>query len=243
MLKQGKGTKLAEHTSRKLLFSGVDLSIEPGMEHKFSFAMSKSYITDKSVLDIGCWNGKYINLIRDAAPCLAIGIDIEEKALRVAKTRIPASEFLMASVFALPFKDNAFDVITLWAVIEHIAANAESRALYEINRVLKDRGKLFLSTPNGHLLSKILDPGYFLTGHRHYSKEGLTRLLGSSGFIIEDFYVKGRVFDCLSTIIFYFFKHIIRRPYNIKALSRLEEREYARETNGFNVIFLMAKKG
>ncbi|GFP40932.1 class I SAM-dependent methyltransferase [Candidatus Hakubella thermalkaliphila] len=235
--------KFAEHTSRKLLFSGVDLSIKPGVEHKFSFAMSKPYIKDKSVLDIGCWNGKYINLIRDAVPSLAIGIDIEEKALRVAKTRIPTSEFLVASVFNLPFKDNTFDVVTLWAVIEHIVANAELRALHEINRVLKDGGKLFLSTPNDHLLSKILDPGYFLTGHRHYSKERLTRLLNSSGFIIEDFYVKGGIFDCLSTILFYFFKYVIRRAYSIKALSRLVEREYAREIDRFNVIFLMVKKG
>ena len=46
----------------------------------------------------------------------------------------------------LPFKDNSFDIITLWNVVEHID-NLDFH-LKEIVRVLKKGGKIFILAPN-----------------------------------------------------------------------------------------------
>ncbi|MDD4938560.1 MAG: class I SAM-dependent methyltransferase [Candidatus Omnitrophica bacterium] len=231
-----------KNTGHKLLFSELDRSIEPAAEHKFCYEFSAPHLKDKSILDAGCWNGKYLNLIRGSVSGMSVGVDIEEKALGVALRNVPGPKFLAASVFGLPFKDKTFDAVTLWAVIEHITAKGESRALGEIHRVLKEDGSLFISTPSGHWLARVLDPAYFLTGHRHYGRAGLEKILGSAGFKIEEFRVKGGICDCLSTIMFYISKHILRRACGLKTLKKLAEREYAPDFNGFNVVFLSAKK-
>ena len=71
----------------------------------------------------------------------------------------------------------------MWEVIEHIPPNNETRARGELARVLKDNGILLLSTPNDHLISILLDPAYFLRGHRHYNISKIKEIIQSTGFV------------------------------------------------------------
>lgn len=78
----------------------------------------------------------------------------------------------------IPFNDNTFDYVICLAVIEHI-----SNPIFfinEINRVLKIKGILFLSTPNWTYSSKIFFDDY--THIRPYSKNTLERLLQDNNF-------------------------------------------------------------
>jgi len=232
-----------EHSTKDLIFyREIDCCLEPGVGHKASFAISKEYLTDKTILDIGCWSGIYINLIKEVGSKMVVGIDIKSEALNVAKETIPDSKFVQSSVFCLPFKKDSFDIVTLWHTIEHLPRNTEVKALGEINRVLKNNGKLFLATPYNHILSKILDPAYFLTGHRHYSKKKLEDLLVTGKFRIEDHYLKGGIFSCFSVTMFYVFKYLFRKHCRLRILKELVEKEYARDSGGFEVIYLIARK-
>lgn len=67
----------------------------------------------------------------------------------------------------------------MWEVIEHIPPNTETHALRELFRVLKNGGSFLLSAPNDHLISKLLDPAYFLRGHRHYHINKIAKLMES----------------------------------------------------------------
>jgi SAM-dependent methyltransferase len=96
-----------------------------------------------------------------------------------------------------PFDDDAFDVVLFCEVIEHLLMNPLA-ALREINRVLREGGRLVLTTPNVNRLDNVLsmvaganiyDPysGYGPYGrhNREYNKHELTRLLEFAGFEIE----------------------------------------------------------
>lgn len=69
----------------------------------------------------------------------------------------------------LPFENDTFDTVCMFDVVEHLPKNTEDVVFKEISRVLKSGGKLYLSTPNNHILSVISDSAYFLIKHRHYN--------------------------------------------------------------------------
>lgn len=178
-------------------------------EHKFYFSFSKDFILDKKVLDLGSWTGPYTSLIYNLAKKVT-AVDVEGKALEVLKKNLPKVRTIKAFSHKLPFKDNEFDVVTFWDVIEHIPVGTELSSLKEINRVLKKGGYLFLATVNKNFWSDLLDPAYYLAGHRHYTEKQLNHLLENSGFKIEEIRTGGSFFSSFYALSFYFFKHILR---------------------------------
>jgi hypothetical protein len=91
--------------------------------------------------------------------------------------------------------------------LERIPSNSETSALVELFRVLKYNTSLLLSTPNHHLISKLLDLAYFLRGHRHYNVNKIGRIMESCGFVIVEKHVKGRIFSLISMDMVYLYKH------------------------------------
>jgi 2-polyprenyl-3-methyl-5-hydroxy-6-metoxy-1,4-benzoquinol methylase len=178
-------------------------------EHKFYFSFSKDYIKGKKVLNIGSWTGPYEILIyKHAAKITAT--DIEQRALDVLKKNLPKVQTVHAFSHKLPFKDGSFDVVTFWDVIEHIPIGYELATLWEIRRVLKKDGRLFLATVNKNFWSDLLDPAYWLAGHRHYTKAQLLQMLSDAGFKAEKTVNVGSFFSSFYALSFYFFKHILR---------------------------------
>ena len=98
------------------------------------------------VLDLGAGDGRYLGLFSDllAPDALLVGCEI---SLRRAQ-RIKAKGFrvVVARSEAIPFRDAAFDLVTLIEVIEHTESPA--RTLDEARRVLRAGGWLALTTPN-----------------------------------------------------------------------------------------------
>lgn len=89
-------------------------------------------------------------------------------------------------VGALPFDKELFDGAILADMLEHVPKGTEPAALSEINRVMKPGGWLLLTTPNNIVLGCLLDPGWWLMGHRHYRRSDLVRLLVSSRFVVTE---------------------------------------------------------
>ncbi|GAB1544511.1 methyltransferase domain-containing protein [Scytonema sp. NUACC21] len=113
-----------------------------------------------TVLDVACGTGEFEQLLLTENPMQHItGVDISEKMLQIAQQKLkeyPHVSFHTASVSALPFENNSFDVV--------VSANAfhyfdnPLAALVEIKRVLKPDGTvIILDWCKDYLLCRICD--------------------------------------------------------------------------------------
>jgi len=99
------------------------------------------------VLDVGCGDGRWIT----GLPGEKVGLDVDKHELARAKS---ACDVVLASAQHFPFRSEVFDLVTFLEVIEHLDNPAQ--ALGEVNRVLKEQGRLVLTTPNLHEPVQIL---------------------------------------------------------------------------------------
>ena len=197
------------------------------------------FVQSSDVLNIGCWTGDFEQRAAELTRIMT-SIDVESRALEVARRNVPTAEFIEASVLDIPFSDQYFDLVTMWAVIEHIPTGTEPRALAEIARVLRRDGRLALSTPSSYFRSRIFDPAYMLAGHRHYSPLQISRLLEEAGFCVERIRVLGGWYDILSVFVFYIWKHLFHKVPSWKYLAKRIERD--RESEGFNTLYVLARR-
>lgn len=225
---------------KTMSFSETVDTTEAKGEHKFYYSFSRDFIKDKKILNIGSWTGGYELLIYNYASSIT-ATDIEEKALKTLKKNLPKVKTVYCFSHKLPFKDNTFDVVTFWDVIEHIPIGYELATLWQINRVLKKGGYLFLATVAKNFWSDLLDPAYWLAGHRHYAKDQLTTMLKDAHFEIEKIVQVGSFFSSFYALCFYFFKHILRmRMPNISLVEKRMEKSIA--SPGYIQIAIRAKK-
>lgn len=227
-----------EATRRKVDIRSDD---NPTFHHKFNFNFSLPYIKNKKVLDIGCWTGQYEKLASLKTKQI-IGIDPGVKAIKIAKKMVPKSKFKVSSATKLPFTKKSFDTVTILDVIEHIPVHTELMCLNEIKRVLKPGGHLILSTPSTHPLSILMDPAYFIIGHRHYSLTKLKELLKMANFKIVKVNYTGGVYTLGSAIIATVYKHFLNKKFIIPGWIQAKiDDEYKKK--GFAEIHLIAKAG
>jgi ubiquinone/menaquinone biosynthesis C-methylase UbiE len=218
-----------------------DLGNPTTATHRHYLSWIRPYIQKKKVLDIGCWVGS-IETLLSKENCDVTAIDIEGDPLKVARKRFPRMRFVQSSIVeGTPFKKNKFDVVLFFMVIEHIPHGSELTAMININKIMKKKGNLFLTTMNSHPISNLFDPAYFLTGHRHYSKKHLTELLELAGFEVKDVRYNGGFSMILYTWLLYISKHILRRPEPKGGLmDKLMAMGY--NNKGFNEINIQAVK-
>lgn len=231
--------KIVDSQRMMSFMRGVDKPEVKG-EHQQEFAFAKKYIKGKKVLNVGSWTGPFEILARKVAKKLT-AVDVEEEALKVLKANIPEVECVVASAHDLPFEDNTFDVVTFWATIEHIPVGYELASLKEMNRILKPGGYLFLTTMQYNVRSNILDPGYWLVGHRHYRDQQLEDMLSEAGFKSEQIKKTGGYTIAFHAWAFYFFKHIFRHDLpQVPKIEEAFEKDFA--SPGFYQIAIRAKK-
>ncbi len=225
-------------SQRRTLCESTDSA--PSLHHQFNLKYSLPHIKGKEVLDIGCWTGQFEQLIQKHTKSIT-GVDPNKKAISFAKKHIKNAKFVVSTAEKLPFKKNRFDTVTIMDVIEHVPVGEELQVLLEIKRVLKTKGTLILSTPSRHPISILLDPAYFLIGHRHYSIEGLEKLLLEAGFKIKTFKHVGNIWELLFHNLELLLKHTIK--VSISKPKWLEKQiNEGYESNGFSEVYLVAKK-
>lgn len=220
--------------------SNIDTGEELQVWHYFCFDFIKKHLSGKKILNIGCWTGGLEFFLNDF-PCEAFAVDIEERALEIARNKYKKINFSLGSADKLPFADNEFDVATIFFVIEHLPHGKDLPALQEINRIMKNGGLLFLSVPAGNAISRIVDPAYFLGRHRHYSEKKMEKMLKNSNFSIVEKKYRGGFFNTSKMMLFYFYKFVLRRPLpkNLWLENKIKE-EFSRE--GYDGIYVMAQK-
>ena len=138
------------------------------------------------ILDIGCGSSRVIVDLKDA-----VGMDILERKLRFLQPR--HDRLVKGSTFALPFKDESFNVVINSQVIEHVPADPV--IMTEMWRVLRPGGTLILGTPDygrwswvalEWMYGKILEGGYAHEHITHYTRKTLIELMEHHGFEVLD---------------------------------------------------------
>ncbi|OGD89218.1 hypothetical protein A3D81_00530 [Candidatus Curtissbacteria bacterium RIFCSPHIGHO2_02_FULL_40_17] len=175
--------------------------------------IDKKDLRNKDLLDIGCGHGWFeLFSIRNGVHKVT-GLDISEELLSVAKKHISDKKvsFKKGSAIKLPFNDRSFDTIVAIEVLEHIPPATETVMFREINRVLKKNGVLYLSTPSNSFFSVILDPAWWLMGHRHYSKQQLTKYGSENNLTLVKSKVIGGWWSLIAGLNMYIAKWLFHR--------------------------------
>lgn len=206
--------------------------------------ISNDNINNKIILEIGCGYGWFLLFALNKGCKHITGLDVNLEDLSTAKKHIKFKNFKVQKEDAtkLRFKDNSFDTVVMWDVLEHLPPNSELKVFKEIHRVLNDKGVFYLSTPYNHFFSKSFDPAWWLIGHRHYSMAQLKQYAKRTNFIIDSIQIKGGFIDILFLWDLYISKWIFRRrPFFSKLIFRWQDKEYSKPS-GFNQLFVKFNK-
>ena len=135
-----------------------------------------------NLLDVGCATGEFLNLAHSCGWEVS-GLEMSEWA--VAKAR-EAYDFSLTrgSLPDARIPDAAYDAVTLWDCIEHLAD--PRAALLDVHRILKPNGVLMLST--GVVLHEdpqLISQWYYPPWHLYYFSENtIHQLLAECGFTV-----------------------------------------------------------
>lgn len=140
------------------------------------------------LLDIGCgWDAEFLKTIE---PYIASGTGIDFKAPDLARGKIFTERHNFKC--SLPYADASFDVVTMLAVLEHLAHPEE--IVKDVCRVLDPSGCLIMTVPS-RAAQPVLEFLAFRLGvisreeivdHKtYYNRSSLFKLLGDSGFSME----------------------------------------------------------
>jgi ubiquinone/menaquinone biosynthesis C-methylase UbiE len=144
----------------------------------------------KRILELGCGSGDQTRLFYDASQ--VVGVDIMDKVSLERKGRF---SFFLADAERLPFRNESFDAVMSFDVVEHILDDIQF--VTETFRVCKKKGYVVVGTPNQLRLSnrlrsllgkRIVYPcslGPNTVHVREYTKERLASLCKNVGFVGE----------------------------------------------------------
>jgi 2-polyprenyl-3-methyl-5-hydroxy-6-metoxy-1,4-benzoquinol methylase len=152
------------------------------------FAARRGFLLDhvasgQRVLDLGSGDGAFAAELLGAG-CAVTMADVADEALRRARGRAPGAEAVeLDEGAALPFAEDAFDVVWAGEVLEHVADVVG--LLAEVRRVLRWGGLLLATTPwHGRLVvatDRHFDPR---SDHlRFFSARTLRGVLADAGFV------------------------------------------------------------
>ncbi len=200
-------------------------------------------VIGKKVLDVGCGFGWCAWNLLQRGVGEFVGIDITEDAKKAfGEIKDKRIKYVQAGALDLPFKSKFFDTVVSWETIEHVPVNTERQMLLEIYRVLKPGGTFYLSTQHRSFVSTVLDPAWWLVGHRHYTLTQIEKMITEAGFKIEKLYTKGGLFTVSYMLNLYITKWALRRnPFFEKTHKEKCTKEFNKK-DGFTNIFLKCKK-
>jgi SAM-dependent methyltransferase len=123
----------------------------PPLEARYTALVRRIPMDARDILEVGCGDGRLLWAVAEARPQAALaGVDTDATGVALAQSRMQQTGVSVViqrgSVHQLPFASDAFDVVLLADVVEHLVD--PSAALLEILRVLKPKGVLVLSTPH-----------------------------------------------------------------------------------------------
>lgn len=160
---------------------------------KTRFYLTQKFVSNpKTVLDIGCSNGVFLDLYKESETW-GVEPSLNAKIAAAKDHKILKTTFEKAE---LP--KNYFDLVIMNHTLEHM--DNPLGVLKKAFSLLKKEGVLFIDVPNaGGLGAKILGkywPYRLPDEHKHqFTKESLSRLFRKSGFKILTFKSRSGIFE------------------------------------------------
>ncbi|OOO03275.1 MAG: putative S-adenosylmethionine-dependent methyltransferase [Chromatiales bacterium USCg_Taylor] len=132
-------------------------------EHLPRYIFARQMAQGKRVLDFGCGTGYGSALLAEGALSV-VGLDIDVAALAWAREthRHARLQFIQRDDLGAGLPDAAFDLITCFEVIEHVAEPMQKAAVQQFARLLAQGGVLVISTPNPEITAKYGENPYHL---------------------------------------------------------------------------------
>jgi SAM-dependent methyltransferase len=136
---------------------------------------------DTRYLDVACGSG-YAAAIAHRRGATVSGLDASEDLIDIARARTPDGDFRVGDMFALPFAEGVFDVVTSFNGIW----NRCDDALDQARTVLTDTGLLGLTYWGAHERMGLMP--YFITVIQHSppSHQAATMELGETSTVMAD---------------------------------------------------------
>jgi SAM-dependent methyltransferase len=122
------------------------LADDAGREHMWAkrLRLVRQRVRGDRVLDVGAGIGTFLAMARDRGWKVA-GTEVSTSALELARSR-HGIELFNGQAEDLQLPTNAFDVVTLWHVLEHVPS--PSRLLRVCHEALAPRGWIVIAVPN-----------------------------------------------------------------------------------------------
>ena len=155
------------------------------------------------LLDVGCATGAFLDQMRRLSNWAVVGVEPIATAAQLARRHF-GLEVFEGSLLDAAFPDQAFDVVTLWDVLEHVP-DPQSH-LAETYRILRPGGLLVVKAPDPLSWEAHLFGSYWL-GHdapRHlfgFPRSTLTSQFATVGFRpVESVYLIGGYYTFLGSL-------------------------------------------
>ncbi len=100
----------------------------------------------KTVLDVGCGDGRFFYELRNEKMDL-VGLDYSNEAIRFAQAFNPRAHFFCEDIHSFKHA-RKFDFITLIEVMEHFPPEKIPKILLSLRKHLKSNGKLIVTVPS-----------------------------------------------------------------------------------------------
>ena len=97
-------------------------------------------LKNKKVLEVGVGNGKNIQSILKQKPSSLIATDTSNAALLACKKSHPNLKLVKDDIRASRFKDNEFDVVLCYYILNNLLEKDRIKAVREIRRILSPKG-------------------------------------------------------------------------------------------------------
>jgi SAM-dependent methyltransferase len=130
------------------------------------------------ILDIGCGTGAEIGILEKFGEVIVI--DINPKALEIAKEKNPKIKVILGNVEEYDLGKNLYDVVCCFDILEHL--REDEKGLEQIKDSLKEGGHLFFTVPAYSFLFSSHDIA--MSHYRRYNKREITDKLAKIGFKI-----------------------------------------------------------
>lgn len=235
------------HRTGFVTFSEVaDQTSEMSSTPRYAWACELAQpVTGRRVIDVGCWTGGLLKLFSSYEADELVGIDVTGPWLPVAEKMVPSANFFgVANLEELPIAlKGRFDVVIFLETLEHLPRGTEGQVLCSLASLLAPEGTLILSTPAAGLAA-LLDPAWFLVGHRHYRLATLIELLKSADLEAQGIQYSGNFWSSVDTIMLYIAKHIFRKSYSSPTMTkaRIPSGLYERRRPGSANIWVEARR-
>lgn len=153
----------------------------------------------KRVLDLGCRDGMLTGSFVDGND--VIGVDIDQKALQLAKGRLGIQTMWLDLNQEWPWEQRSFDVIVACEIVEHLFFL--DQFMQKVSETLKPGGLFIGSVPNAFRMKNRLK---FLFGNeyetdpthvRQFSYNSLAKTLGERFNTIEIVPIEGKILPFL----------------------------------------------